>query len=182
MSALPRVSSKYLSQISSTLSASAAAACSTVSLSNLLQTICSPSNACLSSPKMVASPSNCKAKAGKNSASLWILLIMWLTKLCCKCTQPPTSRFSGSWIVCTTGSSSTSVDSSERASSEVATVGDDGTTSGSKDEGAGDPSGVKNCLSVANMPSLDKGLKGDGRGRGGIGMGTMRMRMCEMVW
>ena len=50
-------------------------------------------------------------------------------------------------------------------------MGDDGTTSGSKDEGAGDPSGVKNCLSVANMPSLDKGSKGDGRGQEGIGIG-----------
>ena len=50
-------------------------------------------------------------------------------------------------------------------------MGDDGTTSGSKEEGAGDPSGVKNCLSVANMPSLDKGSKGDGRGQGGIRIG-----------
>ena len=96
---------------------------------------------------------------------------MWLTKLHCKCTQPPTSRFSGNWIVCATGSSSTSVDPSESASSEAATVGDDGITSGSKSEGAGDPSGVKNCLSAAVMPCLDKGSEGDGRGRGGIGIG-----------
>ena len=132
MSALLRVSSKYLSQISSTSSASAAAARSIASLSDLLHTICSPSNAYLSSPKMVASPSNCKAKAGKNFGSLWILLITWLTKLRCKCTQPPTSRFSGNWIVCATGSSSTSVDPSESASSEAAMVGDGGITSGSK--------------------------------------------------
>ena len=98
MSALLRASSKYSSQKSSTLSASATAARSTASLSNLLQTICSLSSARLSSPKMVASPSNCKAKAGKNSGSSLILLLMWLTKLRCKCTQPPTSRFSGNWI------------------------------------------------------------------------------------
>ena len=132
MSALLCASLKYSSQISSTLSASAAAAHSTASLSNPLQTMCSPSNACLSSPKMVASPSNCKAKAGKNSGSSWILWITWLTKLRCRCTQPPTLRFSGNWIVGATGSSSTSVDPSERASSEAATVGDDGITSGSK--------------------------------------------------
>ena len=78
----------------------------------------------------MASPSNCKAKAGKNSGSLWILLMTWLTKLRCKCTQPPTLRFSGNWIVCAAGSSSTSVDPSESASSEAATVGDDETTSG----------------------------------------------------
>ena len=132
MSALLRASSKYLSQKSSTLSASATAARLTASLSNLLQTICSPSSACLSSPKMVASPSNCKAKAGKNSGSSWILLLTWLTKLRCKCTHPPTSRFSGNWIVCAAGSSSTSVNPSERASSEAATVGDGRVTSGSK--------------------------------------------------
>ena len=66
---------------------------------------------------------------------------MWLTKLHCKCTQPPTLRFPGSCIVfrATGGSSSTSVDPSERASSDAATVGDGGVTSS---EGAGDPSGV----------------------------------------
>ena len=132
MSALLHVSPKYLSQMSSTSSAPAAAARSIASLSNLLQTMWSPSNACLSSPKIVASPSNCKAKAGKNSRLSWILLIMWLTRSCCNCTQPPTLRFSGSWIVCATGSSSTSVDPSERASSEAATVGDGWFTSGSK--------------------------------------------------
>ena len=132
MSALLHASSKYSSQMSSTLFASAAAARSTASLSNLLQTMCSPSSACLSSPKMVASPSNCKAKAGKKSRSSWILLIMWLIKSRCGCTQPPTLRFSGNWIVCATGSSSTSIDPSESASSEAATVGDSEVTSGSK--------------------------------------------------
>ena len=63
------------------------------------------------------------------------------------------------------------MDPSERASSEAAKVGDDGVTSGSKSEGAGDPSGVKNCLSTATMPSLDEGSEGNGRGRGGIGTG-----------
>ena len=38
-------------------------------------------------------------------------------------------------------------------------------------KGAGDPSGVKNCSLTAIMPSLDKGLEGDGRGQGGIGIG-----------
>ena len=98
MSALLRASSKYLSQISSTASASAAATHSTGSLSNLLQTICSPSSAHLSSPKIVPSPSNCNVSAGKNAGSLWILLITWLTRLRCRCTQPPTSRFSGNWF------------------------------------------------------------------------------------
>ena len=66
---------------------------------------------------------------------------MWLTKLRCKCTQPLTSMFLGNWMVfCATGSSSsTSVNPSERASSDAATVGDGGVTSS---EGAGDPSGV----------------------------------------
>ena len=112
--------------------ASAAAARSIASLSNRLQTICSPSNACLSSPKMVASPSNYKDKAVKNSGSSWILLITWLTNSCCKFTQPPISRFSGKQIASATGSSSTSVDPSESASSEAATMREDGTTSGSK--------------------------------------------------
>ena len=120
---------------------------------------------------MVASSSNCRAKAGKNARSSWILLITWLTKLHCRCTQPPTSRFSGNWFVCAAGSSSTSVDPSESASSDAATVGDGGVTSCSKLEGAGVPSGVKNCSSVATMPSSDERLKGDGRGQGGIGIG-----------
>ena len=68
-----------------------------------------------------------------------------------------------------TGSSSTSVDPSESASSEAATVGDGEATSGSKYEGAGDPSGVKKCLSTAIMPS--SGLEGDTR-RGGTGRGN----------
>ena len=87
MSALLRALSKYSSQISTNSSASTAAARSIVSLSSRLQTICSPFNACLSSPKIVFSPLNCSTKAGKNSGSSWILLIMWLTKLRCKCTQ-----------------------------------------------------------------------------------------------
>ena len=134
ISALLRASSKYSSHVSATPCASAAATCSIVSLSSRLHTMCSPSNALLSSPKMVFSPLNCSARAGKNSGSSWILLIMWLTKLHCKCTQPSTSRFLGSWIVfCATGgSSSTSVDPSERASSEAVTVGDGGVTSCSK--------------------------------------------------
>ena len=70
-----------------------------------------------------------------------------------------------------TGSSSTSVDPSESASSEAATVGDGGATSGSKEEGAGDPSGVKNCSSTATMPSADEGSEGD-TGRGGVVRGT----------
>ena len=118
--------------MSTTLSASAAAALSIASLSNRLQTMCSPSSARLSSPNMVASPSTCKAKAPKNCGSSWILLMTWLTKSHCKFTQPPISRFSGSLIACATGSSSTSVDPSERASSEAATVGDGEATSGSK--------------------------------------------------
>ena len=109
--------------MSTTSSASAAAALLIASLSNRLQTICSPSNACLSSPKMVASPSNCKARAPKNCGSSWILLMTWLTKSRCKFTQPPISRFSGKRIACATGSSSTSVDPSESASSEAAMVG-----------------------------------------------------------
>ena len=157
--------------MSTTLSASATAALSIASLSNRLQTICSPSNACLSSPNMVASPSNCKARAPKNCGSSWILLMTWLTKSCCKFTQPPISRFSGKQIASTTGSSSTSVDPSESASSEAVTVGDGGATSGSEPEGAGDPSGVKNCSSTATMPSLDEGSEGDTR-RGGIGRGN----------
>ena len=69
------------------------------------------------------------------------------------------------------GSSSTSVDPSERASSEAATVGDSRVTSDLKLEGAGDPSGVKNCSSVATMPSSDERSEDNGRGRGGIGIG-----------
>ena len=42
----------------------------------------------------------------------------------------------------TGGSSSTSVDPSDSASSDAATVGDGGVTSGSKLEGADDPLGV----------------------------------------
>ena len=100
---------------------SAAATRSLVSLSNLLQTMCSPSSACLSSPKIVFCSSNCRAKAGKYSGLSWILLIMWLTKLRCKCTQPPTSRSLGKWISgCATGSSSASVDPSESASPDAA--------------------------------------------------------------
>ena len=64
------------------------------------------------------------------------------------------------------GSSSTSDDPSERASSEAAMVGDGRVTSG-----AGDPSGVKNCSLTATMPSLDEGSEGDGRGQEGIGIG-----------
>ena len=63
------------------------------------------------------------------------------------------------------------MDPSERASSEAATVGDGGATSGSKCEGAGDPSGVKNCSSMAVMPSSDEGSEGDMR-RGGTGRGN----------
>ena len=63
------------------------------------------------------------------------------------------------------------MDPSERASSEAATVGDGGATSGSKWEGAGDPSGVKNCSSAATVPSSDEGSEGDTR-RGGIGRGN----------
>ena len=74
-------------------------------------------------------------------------------------------------MACAAGSSSTLVDPSESASSEAATVGDGGVTSGLKEEGAGDPSGVKNCSSVATMPSSDEGSEEDGRGRGGIGIG-----------
>ena len=95
----------------------------------------------------------------------------WLTKSRCKFTQPPILRFSGKQIASATGSSSTLVDPSESASSEAATVGDSEATSGSKQEGAGDPSGVKNCSSTATMPSLDKGSEGD-TGRGGIGRGN----------
>ena len=47
-------------------------------------------------------------------------------------------------------------------------MGDGGATSGS--EGAGDPSGVKNCSSTATMPSSDEGSERD-MGRGGIGRG-----------
>ena len=50
-------------------------------------------------------------------------------------------------------------------------MGDSGATSGSKQEGAGDPSGVKNCSSTATMPSSDEGLEGDTR-RGRIGRGN----------
>ena len=96
---------------------------------------------------------------------------MWLTKSRCRFTQPPISRFSGTRIVSATGSSSTSVDPSESASSDAATVGDGGATSGSKWEGVGDPLGVKNCSSTAAMPSLDEGSEGD-MGRGGIGRGN----------
>ena len=96
---------------------------------------------------------------------------MWLTKSRCRFTQPPISRFSGRRIASATGSSSTSVDPSESASSEAATVGDGGATSGSKYEGAGDPSGVKNCSLTATMPSSDEGSEGD-TGRGGIGRGN----------
>ena len=96
---------------------------------------------------------------------------MWLTKSRCRFAQPPISRFSGKWIASATGSSSTSVDPSESASSEAATVGDGGATSGSKYEGAGDPSGVKNCSSTATMPSSNEGSEGD-TGRGGIGRGN----------
>ena len=49
---------------------------------------------------------------------------MWLTKSRGRFTQPPISRFSGKRIASATGPSSTSVDPSERASSEAATVGD----------------------------------------------------------
>ena len=89
---------------------------------------------------MVFSLSNCSARAGKNFGLSWILLITWLTRLRCKCTQPPTSRFSSNWIVigATGASSSTLVNPSERASSDVATVGDGGASS----KGVGDPLGV----------------------------------------
>ena len=50
-------------------------------------------------------------------------------------------------------------------------MGDGGASSGSKWEGAGDPSGVKNCSLMATMPSSDEGSKGDTR-RGGIGRGN----------
>ena len=63
------------------------------------------------------------------------------------------------------------MDPSESASSEAATVGDGGATPGLKCEGAGDPSGVKNCSSTATMLSSDEGSEGDTR-RGGIGRGN----------
>ena len=50
-------------------------------------------------------------------------------------------------------------------------MGDGGATSGSKYEGAGDPSGVKNCSSTAIMPSSDEGSEGDAR-QGRIGRGN----------
>ena len=50
-------------------------------------------------------------------------------------------------------------------------MGDDRTTSGLKSEGAGDPSGVKNCSLAATMPSSDEGSEGDGREQGGIRIG-----------
>ena len=50
-------------------------------------------------------------------------------------------------------------------------MGDSGATSGSKEEGVGDPLGVKNCSSTATMPSSDEGSEGD-TGRGGIGRGN----------
>ena len=50
-------------------------------------------------------------------------------------------------------------------------MGDGEATSGSKYEGAGDPSGVKNCSSTATVPPLDEGSEGD-NGRGGIGRGN----------
>ena len=50
-------------------------------------------------------------------------------------------------------------------------MGDGGATSGSKYEGAGDPSGVKNCSSTATMPSSDEGSERDVR-RGGTGRGN----------
>ena len=50
-------------------------------------------------------------------------------------------------------------------------MGDSEATSSSKWKGAGDPSGVKNCSSMATMPSLDEGSEGD-TGRGGIGRGN----------
>ena len=66
---------------------------------------------------------------------------MWLTRLRCRCTQPPISRSLGNRISgCATGLPSTSVDPSESASSDAVTVGDDGASTSS--EGAGDPSGV----------------------------------------
>ena len=167
--------------MSTTLSASAAAALSIASLSNLLQTMCSPSNARLSSPKIVACPSNCKAKASKNCRSSWILLMTWLTRSRCRFTQPPILRFSGKQIASATGSSSTSVDPSVSASSEAATVGDGGATSGSKSEGAGDPSGVKNCSSTATMLLWTRVPK-EMRDRVESGEGTMKMRMWETVW
>src|SRR5258708_3685105 len=64
-------------------------------------------------------------------------------------------------------SSATSVSPSERASSDVATVGDEGTTSALKYEGAGDDGGVKNHSSWAMIPSAE----GDVR-QGGIGIGN----------
>ena len=94
-----------------------------------------------------------------------------MTKSRCKFTQPPISRFSGRRITSAAGSSSTSVDPSESASSEAATVGDGGAISGSKYEGAGDPSGVKNCSSIAAMLSSDEGSEGDMR-RGKTGRGN----------
>ena len=96
---------------------------------------------------------------------------MWLTKSRCRFTQPPISRFSGKRMASATGSSSTSVDPSESASSDAATVGDGGFTSGSKLEGTGDPSGVKNCSSTATMPSSDEGSEVDTR-RGGTWRGN----------
>ena len=42
---------------------------------------------------------------------------------------------------------------------------------GAGSEGAGDPSGVKNCSSMATMPLLDEGSEGD-TGRGEIRTGN----------
>jgi len=161
--------SKYSSQ---RFTSSSCAALSIASLSSLLHTICSPSNALLSSPKMVSCPSNCRESAGKKAGLLWILRIRWFTRSFCKCTQPPIARSSGmgKWGT-SIGSSCTSVSVSDNASSDAAIVGDKGTTSASKYEGAGEPGGVKNCLSLAMISSSDKSIEGDAR-RGGIGSGN----------
>ena len=50
-------------------------------------------------------------------------------------------------------------------------MGDSRATSGLKYKGAGDPSGVKNCWSMATMPSSDEGSEGDMR-QGGTGRGN----------
>ena len=169
MSALCCAFSKYSSQ---RFRFSSCAALSIASRSSLLHTICSPSNARLSSPKIVSCPSNCRDNAGKKAGLSWILRVKWFTKSFCRCTQPPIARSSGigNWGAAT-GSSCTSVSISDNASSDAAMVGDEGTTSASKYEGAGEPGGVKNRSSLAMMPSLDKASEGDAR-RGGIGSGN----------
>src|ERR1700761_8375947 len=94
----------------------------------------------------------------------------WLTIFSWRRTHAPGSRSSsGRW---TSGRASLSgwmlVSVSESASSDAAMVGDGGMTSGLKYEGAGDPSGVKNCSSWAMISSSLILREGD-PSRGGMG-------------